>query len=152
EVNDDESWPAQLERLVGEPVVNAAVGGWGVDQMVLRSEQLLPLIKPRTIILSTQDQGILRVGYSAFGAPKPYFTIASRQPGAHNQPVPRFEPGKIDRSALVQALSYSYAASRIMAQLDPGYLPASDGSQFKRISIDEAAVSCALLARFKAAS
>jgi hypothetical protein len=58
----------------------------------------------------------------------------------------------MERSLLVQALSYSYVASRIMAQLDPGYLPASDGSRFKRISIDEPAVSCALLARFKAAS
>jgi len=48
EVNDDESWPAQLETLIGEPVVNAAVGGWAVDQMVLRSEQLLPLVKPHT--------------------------------------------------------------------------------------------------------
>jgi hypothetical protein len=150
EVNDNESWPARLETLAGEPVVNAAVGGWGVDQMVLRSEQLLPLIKPHTIILSTQDQGILRVGYSAFGAPKPYFTLDKGQLVAHNQPVPRFEPGKMEHSLAVRALSHSYVAARIMARLDPDYLPASDGSQFKRISIDEARVSCALLSRFKA--
>src|SRR5687767_11815681 len=34
EVDDDQSWPAHLEAQIGERVVNAAVGGWGIDQMV----------------------------------------------------------------------------------------------------------------------
>jgi hypothetical protein len=50
EVSDEETWPAQLEGMVQTPVLNAGVGGWGVDQMVLRAEHLRT-VKPNAIII-----------------------------------------------------------------------------------------------------
>ncbi len=43
-VEDDETWPAQLSVLLNRPVWNAGVFGYGIDQMVLRTEKLLGLV------------------------------------------------------------------------------------------------------------
>src|SRR5262245_7557130 len=45
EVEDEESWPAVLEKMTGVPIVNAGVGGYGTDQIVMRAEQLLPIVR-----------------------------------------------------------------------------------------------------------
>src|SRR5262249_8594078 len=37
EVKDHETWPAVLEKLTSLPVVNAATGGYGADQTILRA-------------------------------------------------------------------------------------------------------------------
>ncbi|MGE3521017.1 MAG: hypothetical protein AB7J63_18905, partial [Vicinamibacterales bacterium] len=50
EVDNAESYPAHLEDLLGTPVLNAGSGGWGVDQMVLQSEKLIPVLEPTTLI------------------------------------------------------------------------------------------------------
>jgi len=39
EIADRETWPARLQKLVGRAVVNAAMSGYGIDQMVLRAEK-----------------------------------------------------------------------------------------------------------------
>jgi len=51
EVKDDETWPAQLQALVGRRVVNAAVTGYGLDQTVLRAEQAVARVKPAALLL-----------------------------------------------------------------------------------------------------
>jgi len=75
EVADSESWPAELEAISGVPVINAGVSGYGSDQIVLRAEQMLPIVKPKILIVGLYEEDILRAGYSTFNAPKPYFTI-----------------------------------------------------------------------------
>ena len=50
EVADDESWPDYLQNLIGRKVVNAGVSGYSLDQTVLRTEKLAPLVKPLFIV------------------------------------------------------------------------------------------------------
>ena len=40
-VKDNETWPAILEKIIETKVYNAGAGGWGVDQMYLRAENLI---------------------------------------------------------------------------------------------------------------
>ncbi len=46
EVNDDQTWPAYLQRLTGRRVLNGGVTGYGFDQTVLRAEQLADKLSP----------------------------------------------------------------------------------------------------------
>jgi hypothetical protein len=73
EVRDDESWPAQLERLAEIGVINAGVGGYGLDQIVLAAERLLPVVRPQMVIVGVYQETIVRANYRSYGAPKPYF-------------------------------------------------------------------------------
>src|SRR6185503_7626483 len=72
EVADTETWPAQLEPLIGMPGVNAGSGGYGADQIVMRAEELLPLVQPRVLLVGMLEDDIGRVGYSSRTAAKPY--------------------------------------------------------------------------------
>lgn len=151
QVNDAETWPAQLEALTGVPVVNAAVGGYGIDQMVLRAEQLLPAVRPRVLIVGTQDQGILRVGFSSYGRPKPYFTIEQGALVAHNQPAPRYDVDPETEPLWLRLLGYSYVADQLMGLHDPAAWYTQDGQRFiKAPAVDDAGVSCRMLERLKA--
>src|SRR5262245_38381176 len=75
EVKGDESWPAYLEKLTSAPVVNAGTGGYGADQTILRAEQMLPIVKPKILLVGFHEIAIVRAGHTVFGAPKPYFTL-----------------------------------------------------------------------------
>jgi hypothetical protein len=88
-VNDDESWPAVLEQLSGTRVVNAAVPGFGLDQAVLRAEQLAEVYAPDTIIVSFIPHDVLRCEMSYWsGHPKPYFEIDANGLELRPAPVP----------------------------------------------------------------
>jgi len=149
QVNDDETWPAQLEARLGVPVLNAGIGGYGIDQMVLRAEQLLPVIHPKTLILGTQDQGILRVKFTSYGRPKPYFTIEGGVLVTHNEPVPRYTVDPVRESLFRRILGYSFLADQIMGIYFPDRWYTQDGQRFADAPIDEVAVSCRLLERLK---
>jgi hypothetical protein len=144
QVGDEQSWPAQLERLIGRPVDNGAVGGHGLDQIVLRAEQLLPAARPLVLLVGLMDTEIEWSGYSLTFNPKPFFTAEHGTLVAHNIPVPsyaeaaRFQP-------VITALSYSYVLDRLMARLDPG------GWYWRRVRVDNdpVDVSCRLLQRLK---
>ena len=73
-VDDAGTWPAQLEKMTGTPVVNAGVAGYASDQIILRAEQVMPIVKPKTLIIGFTEVDISRAGLSGAGAPKPYFT------------------------------------------------------------------------------
>ncbi len=88
-VDDDESWPAILERLVGSRVINAAVPGFGLDQAVLRAEQLAGVYAPDTIVVSFIPHDVLRCEMSYWsGHPKPHFEIDGGALQLRPAPVP----------------------------------------------------------------
>jgi hypothetical protein len=89
QVNDEDSWPAVLERLSGRRVINAGVPGFGLDQAVLRAEQLAEIYGPDIIIVSFIPDDVLRCEMSYWsGHAKPYFEIDQGGLRLHPAPVP----------------------------------------------------------------
>jgi lysophospholipase L1-like esterase len=88
EVEADESWPAQLEQKIRIPIINAGVGGYGIDQAVLLAERLARQIKPRMILLSFIPNDIARTKMSIFsGATKPFYRIVNGKLQPQNLPL-----------------------------------------------------------------
>lgn len=91
EVNDADTWPAHLEKITGIPVVNAATGAWGADQIILRVENLLEPLQPRAVIISFMVDDIQRTKYRIYGGGnKPWFQVVDGKLVHHNFPVPVF--------------------------------------------------------------
>ena len=81
DVVDDQSWPAQLGRLTAWNVNDGGQGGYQADKTVLLAEQLLPLIRPRVIVVDLIPGTIVGTGYPSSGWPKPDFTIENDELG-----------------------------------------------------------------------
>lgn len=87
-VGNDETWPAHLERVTGRRVLNAGVRGYGLDQMVLRAERMIPQIRPSTVVLAFIADDISRTALSVRDAKgKPYFVSEGEGLALRNVPV-----------------------------------------------------------------
>jgi hypothetical protein len=147
-----DSWPGQLEHMIGTQVINAGVGGYGLDQTVLRAEQLLPVLKPRVLLVQSRlEFGLSLARMSAYaGAPKPYFVIQDQKLVRKNYPVPRSNATREDIGWLRSILGYSYLVQYVMGRLDLLQWWVSPTLAVNKIvlSNDEAvAVSCRLMRR-----
>lgn len=89
EVLDEESWPAQLQKLTGRRVLNGGVTGYGFDQIVLRAEKLVRAHKPSTVILAFISDDIARTEMrSMWWRSKPWFAIEGDELVLKGIPVP----------------------------------------------------------------
>jgi hypothetical protein len=89
EVTDRETWAAQLQPLIRRRVVNGAMSAYGIDQMVLRAEILVPEVKPAAIIMSFIADDVRRTEMNrVWGAEKPYFELVDGALVERNVPVP----------------------------------------------------------------
>jgi hypothetical protein len=154
DVDDNESWPAYLEGMIHKPVVNGAVFGYGTDQIVLRAEQLLPIVKPKILLVGFVEYDIYRAAHSDFGGPKPYFTLQDGKLRYH-PPTPldrRSQPSFLSTAAgkVRDALGYSAVADMLLKRLAPNYWLAGSKILYRKLDIDGAAITCALLERLKA--
>lgn len=152
EVGPAQSWPAYLEDILKVPVVNAGIGGFGIDQMVLFGERLVPELKPKLILLSFIPPDIDRNKMSIYsGAAKPYFTAEDGKLVPHNLPVPRYQPKTEYVGRLRAYLGYSYLINWTAARL--GLLNQWQLSKWEfhyEKSVDDVAVGCLLMKRLKA--
>ena len=149
EVDDHESWPAHLERLAQVNVVNAANGGYGVDQIVLRAEQLAAELSPKVIVAVFLSWDIYRNAFDLFGGGgKPYFTVEDGKLVHHNNPVKRISatPNDIGWSRVV--LGRSYAIHKVMSKINADRW-IDNGRRNRRILPTETAISssCLLIER-----
>lgn len=113
-VSNSDSWPARLEKLSGQFVVNAAADGWGVDQIVLRAESLVPILRPRALIVGIFEHDVVRTTYEAFGpAHKPYFRLESGEASLRGTPVPMVQPEYSD-DAFRWFFGHSYLVHKLM--------------------------------------
>lgn len=89
EVDDDRTWPAQLQGLLRRRTINAGVAAYGFDQIVLRTEQLVPVVRPGLIVLGFIGDDLRRAEMSrTWGTEKPWFSLNGDKAELHNVPVP----------------------------------------------------------------
>jgi len=152
QVTDGDTWPAQLERLIRRPVLNAGVGAYGVDQMVLRAESLARELRPSTVIVGILSQDSLRNAYDVYGGGmKPWFNLADGRLELRNVPVRRFAQTGRGLGTFRSIFGYSYAVDRAMIHLGLQHYWIDGASAYHRVMENRAAVdvSCALLKRLK---
>lgn len=154
EVKDDGTWPAHLEKLIGEPVVNTAIGGYGSDQVLIRAEQMLAIVKPRTLIIGLNEIDIFRAGHAPFGAPKPYFSLKDGELEFHPpEPLERRDDAHVLNAIgyrLRNALGYSAIADFVLSRLSFDFWYGDQKQIYRRVHNQEVPVTCALLKRVKA--
>jgi hypothetical protein len=151
EVDDEQSWPAQLEQLSGWNVNNAGSGNYVADQIIMRGEQLLPVIHPQVLVVDLIPDSMIGASYSSYGWLKPYFTIENGVLVQHNVPVPRNQtrdPG-LDRFGIKPFLGHFAIADQFMAAFFADSWFSSDGSSYVTIKNDPIQVTCLLLDRLK---
>jgi GDSL-like Lipase/Acylhydrolase family len=119
EVNDGQTWPAQLQLLTGRRALNGGVSGYGFDQIVLRAEQLAAKYKPAVIVASFIADDIRRTEMRRlWSADKPYFVIEDGKLVLKGVPVPpRADPAGT-LSFWQWSLGYSYLFDLILRRLD----------------------------------
>jgi hypothetical protein len=144
EVADEESWPAQVEALTGGPVDNAAVAGFALDQIVLRAEQLLPVARPRVLLVGLMDSVIEWSGFSINGRPKPFFTVENGDLALHNSPVPTLDQA-VPLERIRRAVRHSHLLDHMLERIDPG----GHSGRRRRAGNDPVDVGCRLLARLR---
>ncbi|CAN5443474.1 hypothetical protein BH10PSE6_BH10PSE6_53990 [soil metagenome] len=89
EVGNEQTWPAQLQGLLRRKTINAGVAAYGFDQIVLRTEQLVPRVKPSLVVLGFIADDVRRAEMSrTWGTEKPYFTPKGDSIELRNVPVP----------------------------------------------------------------
>ena len=150
EVDDANTWPAHLEKITGTPVVNAGVAGYATDQIILRAEQVLPIVKPKTLIIGFTEVDIYRAALSEAGAPKPYFTT-------ENDALVYHPPGPLEsgqKEGLVgkgvrAVLGYSALSNHLFSRLAPAFWYPLEASLYEEVENDPIDVTCRLLARLK---
>jgi lysophospholipase L1-like esterase len=119
DVTDRETWPAHLEQLLGRPVLNGGVSGYGFDQSVLRAEALAAATKPAAIVVAFIADDINRTEmHRIWGAEKPYFDIESDQLVLRNVPVPPSPDPRTTLNIWQRTLGYSFLFDFILRRLD----------------------------------
>lgn len=146
EVGDRETWPFHLENLLGHPVVNAGVSGYGFDQAIMRAESLIDKYEAGIVVLTGIGHDIERTQFSYFNAWKPYYTIENEKLELHNVPVPT-EPWSVPFSGLRDALGYSQLADVVFSKVAWEWWLFGGIQQWEHFQGEE--VTCMLLSRLK---
>jgi hypothetical protein len=149
DVADHETWPAQLERIGVVSVLNAGVAGYASDQIVLRAEQLLPQVRPRTVVVGLIEGAIARAGLSSFGPSKPFFTLEDGRLTYH-PPLMAVDPVTGWPAKVRDVLGYSAVLDVVLSLLAPDHwLGGARQGADQYVGNDPVAVTCALLQRLE---
>lgn len=151
EVEDNSSWPAHLQLALDWRVHNGGVGGYGLDQIVLRGEALTARLKPGVLLVGFIPDDIGRSELNRRnGVAKPYFRIVDGELKLFNRPVPPPDPAANELDAMRRILGYSFLVDFTMRRL--GFLDYWYGgvANDHRAHSDGAAVSCLLMKRLAA--
>ena len=119
EVKDAETWPAHLQQLLGQRVLNGGVSGYGFDQIVLRAEKLVPALRPSAVVVSFIADDLRRAESSRlWSADKPYFDIDGGKLVLRGVPVPPRTDPRRTLSFAQSTLGYSFLVDFVLRRLD----------------------------------
>ena len=150
EVEDNSSLPAHLQLLLDRRVHNAAVGGYGLDQIVLRAERETPRLRPGIVLVSFIPNDIDRTQLRVrSGAAKPYFVIENDALVLKGVPVPPPPPDLNRLDPVRKVLGYSYLVDFLMRRTNnlAYWYGGESGDSFAHR--DGERVSCLLMDRLK---
>jgi len=88
QVDDDASWPAQLEQVLGQPVKNGGVFGYSLAQAVLRAEAMLARFPTSTLVVSFIADDLTRCEFAKRYTPVPWFEPRGDELVLHEPPAP----------------------------------------------------------------
>jgi GDSL-like Lipase/Acylhydrolase family len=129
QVGDDQSWPAHLEQMLGRRVLNAGVNGYGVDQIVMRAERLVPIHRPVVVVVAIIGDDIKRCAYAyRHRRWRPYYTVNGDSLELHNVPIPREAPALAPKSGFRNLLRHSYLADYFLKRLAPEWWLLDEGT------------------------
>ena len=115
EVRDDETWPAYLQGLLGRRTINAGVAAYGLDQIVLRTERLVPIVKPAAIVVGFIGDDVRRSEMSrTWGTEKPYLDAKDGKLELRNVPVPPSPKPRDTLSFLQSAFGWSVLLDTVL--------------------------------------
>lgn len=115
EVDDAATWPAQLQGMVGRRTVNAGVAAYGLDQTVLRTELLVPRLKPALAIVGFIADDLRRAEMKrTWGTEKPYFEPDGDELKLRNVPVPPSPDPRDTLSVLQTAFGWSILVDTVL--------------------------------------
>jgi hypothetical protein len=108
QVDDDASWPAQLEARLGRRVRNGGVFGYSFVQTILRGEDLIARFPVDTLVVSLICDDLARCEYSKRYTPVPWFDLVDGGVALRNCPVvDTSDPAERSQRAWKNALGHS---------------------------------------------
>ena len=143
QVSDNETWPALLEKEANQEVLNGGVFAYGLDQVILRLDQLIPELRPSRVILGIHPDNFNQVTMSQKYGKKPYFEVVGNTLVLRNTPVP---PTKKELTSYQKTMGYSYLAHYLLSKLSPQFWLESHGEI--KVHNQEREVSCLLLKEY----
>lgn len=151
EVDDDETLPAHLEGMLDHRVLNGGVLGYGIDQIVLRAEALVPAFRPKILLVSFIADDVRRAQMRIlWGSDKPYFDIVDGGLVLRGVPVPPPSDAMEPLDAVRAVLGHSFLVDVVMRRVgmddywlrgQPSHAVAAHGQA--------AAVACLLMPRLR---
>jgi hypothetical protein len=154
QVDDDQTWPAYLEAMLGRPVHNGGVFGYSLTQTVLRAEEILQRVPAGWLIVSFIPGDIGRSEFSKRYTWLPYFDIEDGQLVLRNVPVEDLDRGADGDGwrPIKHVLGYSALADALLAHgFEPWWYlnektvrvhPPGRGAELALLMVDRLVVLC----------
>lgn len=122
EIADGGSWPALLQADLKRKVLNGGVVGFGLDQIVLHTEQLVVRDRPGLLVVGFIADDLRRSEYRRlWGKEKPYFDLADGKPVLRNVPVSPDATIPWDLRVLRDVFGWSALLETIMRRVGDPY-------------------------------
>lgn len=145
QVSDEESWPAQLEKLASYPVVNGGVFSYGMDQSAMRAKQLVERFHPKVLVFGFIAEDIGRCQLAERNAvAKPYYAIENGRLALKNTPVPP-PPERNAATTWKDVLGHSYLVHKVMMKAFKSYWLQGDWWRDTPAHYQGQAVACLVL-------